>query len=190
MPIANTPERYGTLAVALHWIAALLIAALLAVGFYMVSLPEAGFDKAKILLILYHKELGVLVLLLAAARLAWRLAWPLPRLEPGPDAQRIAARVVALWLYVLMLALPLTGWIMSSAAAMPVSFFGVGFLPDLVQRDDFLFRAMRRAHEWLAWTLVALLVLHVGAALWHHFVKRDRTLAHMLPPKPSRLGPR
>ena len=178
----NTPERYGTVAVAFHWIAAALIVGMLALGLYMVSLPDAGYDRRKIVLIVYHKEFGVLALLLVLARLAWRLRGPMPRLEPAADWQKIAARFAHLWLYALMFALPLSGWLMSSAAALPVSFFGLGSLPDLVARDDYLFRALRKAHAWLAYGLIAVLVAHVGAALWHQLVRHDATLRKMLPP--------
>ena len=181
MGIENTRERYGSVAVALHWLVAVLVAGLLALGLYMARLPDAGFDRKKIVLIVSHKEYGVLVLLLVAARIAWRWLEPLPDLEAAPDWQKIAARFVHLWLYALLLALPITGWIMSSAAATPVSFFGLGYLPDLLPRDDYLFRAFIAIHKWLAYALIALLAAHVGAALWHHFVQRDRTLRKMLP---------
>ena len=179
MAIDNSPERYGTVAVAFHWLVALLLAGLVALGLYMVSLPDAGFDKRKIVLILYHKEFGILVLLLALARLAWRLRGPMPRLEPAPGWQKVAARFVHLWLYALTIVLPLTGWVMSSAAALPVSFFGFGFLPDMVAYDEYLFRAFRVMHKWLAYGLIAVVAVHAGAALWHHFVTRDATLRKM-----------
>ena len=178
-PLDNSPERYGTVAVAFHWLVAALLAGLVALGLYMVSLPDAGYDKRKIVLILYHKEFGVLVLLLALARFAWRLRGPMPRLEPAPAWQKIAARFVHLWLYALMIVLPLTGWIMSSATSLPVSFFGLGFLPDLVPHDEYLFRAFRILHKWLAYGLIAVVAVHAGAALWHHFVARDATLRKM-----------
>ena len=177
----NTRERYGSIAVAFHWLVAVLVVGLLALGLYMVELPDVGYDKKKITLVLYHKEYGVLVLLLVAARMAWRLRGPMPHLEPGPDWQKITARFVHLWLYALLIALPVTGWLMSSAAAIPVSFFGLGNLPDLLPRDDLLFRAFIAMHKWLAYALLALLAAHVGAALWHHFVTRDATLKKMLP---------
>lgn len=177
----NTRERYGPVAVAFHWLVAVLVVGLLALGLYMARLPDAGFDKKKIVLILYHKEYGILVLLLVAARIAWRSRGPLPWLEKAPAWQKLAARFVHLWLYALLIALPLTGWLMSSAASLPVSFFGLGYLPDLLPHDDYLFHAFIAIHKWLAYTLIALLAVHAGAALWHHYVKRDATLKKMLP---------
>lgn len=179
--VDNTRERYGAVAVAFHWLMALLVVGLLALGLYMARLPDVGFDKKKITLIIWHKEYGILVLMSVAARIAWRWRGPLPHLEPAPDWQKLAARFVHLWLYALLIALPITGWLMSSASAFPVSFFGLGYLPDLLPRDDYLFRGFLAIHTWLAYALIALLAVHAGAALWHHFVHRDATLKKMLP---------
>ena len=125
-PIENREDRYGTLAVLFHWSMAVLVMVLAAVGLYMASLPDAGFTTAKVRLVLCHKEFGVLVLVLVIARLAWRITQILPQLvEHLPDWQKVAARFVHLSLYALMFALPVTGWFMSSAAGIPVSFFGL-----------------------------------------------------------------
>jgi cytochrome b561 len=177
----NTRERYGSIAVAFHWLMAVLVVGLLALGLYMVQLPDVGYDKKKITLILWHKEYGILALLFVLARMAWRSRGLLPRLEPAPVWQKVTARFVHLCLYALLVALPITGWLMSSASALPVPFFGLGYLPEPLPRDDYLFRAFIAIHKWLAYALLALLAAHVGAALWHHFVDRDATLKKMLP---------
>jgi cytochrome b561 len=180
VPLVNTPLRYGTLAVALHWLMALLLVALIGLGLYMVALPDAGFDTRKVVLILYHKQLGMLALALAALRWLWRLANPLPALAPGlPAWQMLAARLAHLVFYALMLALPLSGWLMSSAAAIPVSFLGLGTLPDLIAPNEARFRELIVVHRWAAWGLGALALVHAGAALRHHFVLRDDTLRKM-----------
>jgi len=183
MPLlANTTQRYGFVAVALHWMMAALLIALLALGLYMVSLPDAGFDMRKITLILLHKQLGILALALAVARMAWRIGNPLPALVSTiPDWQQFMARFVHLLFYALMLALPITGWLMSSAAGIPVSFFGLFSLPDYLSYDDYLFKSFIAIHKWLGYGLIALLTVHAGAALGHHFVLRDETLKKMLP---------
>src|SRR5437870_11047024 len=135
----------------------ILIIALAGLGLYMVALPDVGFDTKKITLILYHKEFGLLVLVLVVVRLAWRLTNVIPQLvEHLPDWQKIAARFVHLCFYGLMVALPITGWLMSSAAGIPVSFFDVFTLPDLVSRDDDLFRGLVEIHEWLGYAMVLL----------------------------------
>lgn len=180
--IVNTPDRYGVVAILLHWLMAVLVIALAALGLYMVSLPDVGFDTKKITLILYHKEFGMQALALLVVRLAWRVSQVLPQLIAHlPDWQKIAARFVHLAFYALMFALPMTGWFMSSAAGIPVSFLQLITLPDLIGRDDHLFRQLIDIHKWLGWLLMFFIFVHVGAALRHHFVFKDDTLRKMLP---------
>jgi len=180
--LQNTENRYGPIAVALHWIMALLLIVLVTLGVYMVRLPDVGFDTKKITLILYHKQLGMLALTLAALRLAWRVTNALPRLVDSlPDWQKVIARLVHLTFYALMLALPITGWLMSSADGFTVSFLGLFNLPDLVSHDENLFRVLAVLHKWLGYALIPLLAIHAGAALRHHFLFRDDTLRKMLP---------
>jgi cytochrome b561 len=180
--ISNSSQRYGLVAIVLHWLMALLLVALVLLGLYIVSLPDAGFDKHKITLILLHKELGLIAMMLAALRLAWRIGNVLPALVATlPDWQKITARFVHLSFYGLMLALPISGWLMSSAAAIPVSFLGLFDLPDLIGHDELLFRSLIVIHRWLAYALIACLLVHAGAALAHHLVFKDDTLKKMLP---------
>jgi cytochrome b561 len=180
--IVNTANRYGLAAILLHWAMAALLLGLILLGLYMVALPESGYDTRKISLILMHKQLGILALSLAVLRVAWRSINPLPALELGlPLWQQFAARFVHLLLYALMFALPLSGWLMSSAAGIPVSFFGLVTLPDYLPRDERWFHALITAHGLLADALMLLLALHAGAALGHHFLFRDATLIRMLP---------
>jgi cytochrome b561 len=178
----DVPSRYSAMAIALHWLMAIVLFALLVQGLYMVSLPDVGFDTWKILLILYHKQLGMLALTLAVLRLAWRVGHALPALvETLPEWQKVIARFVHLCLYGLMFALPVTGWLMSSAAGFPVSFLGLFQLPDVVSPNEYLFRAYAQAHKWLSYGLIGLTLVHAGAALRHHFVIKDETLQKMLP---------
>ena|SRR2546425_3135880 len=180
--IENTGHRYGAVAVLFHWLMAILIIALAGLGLYMVALPDVGFDTKKITLILYHKEFGLLVLVLVVVRLAWRLTNIIPQLVAHlPDWQKIAARFVHLSFYALMFALPITGWLMSSAAGIPVSLFGLFTLPDFLPHDEYLFQRLIEIHKWLGYGLIVLILVHVGAALRHHFVFRDDTLRRMLP---------
>ena len=180
--LLNSERHYGAVAIALHWLMALLLIGLVAMGLYMVSLPDAGYDAWKIRLILVHKELGMLALVIAAPRLLWRLANALPRLvDTLPDWQKVLARFVHLCFYGLMFALPVTGWVMSSAAGIPVSVLGVFTLPDLVAHNDLLFRTYILLHAALAFGLIACMLVHIGAALRHHLLLRDTTLKKMLP---------
>jgi cytochrome b561 len=181
-PIKNTEHRYGAIAILFHWSMALLIVGLAALGLYMVTLPDVGFNTKKVTLVLYHKEFGVLTLVLLATRLAWRVTHILPRLvERLPDWQKIAARFVHLSFYALLFALPMTGCLMSSAAGIPVSFFGLFMLPDCVNRDHDLFHRYMAIHKWLSYVLILLIFVHAGAALRHHFITKDDTLQRMLP---------
>jgi cytochrome b561 len=176
----NTELSYGTVAVLLHWAMALLLVALLATGMYMVALPDVGFDRVKITLILVHKTLGLSALAAVLARMVWRTTNALPALAAGlPEWQQVAARAVHLFFYALMLALPFSGWLMSSAGGYPVSFFGVE-LPDPVPANLAHFRLWIEVHRWLAYALALLLALHAGAALYHALVRRDDTLRKML----------
>jgi cytochrome b561 len=181
-PIENTEVRYGAVAILFHWSMALLVIGLAALGLYMVTLPDVGFNTNKVALVLYHKEFGLLVLVLLATRLAWRITQILPRLvENLPDWQKIAARFVHLSFYALLFALPMTGYLMSSAAGIPVSFFGLFMLPDFVHRDYHLFQRYVAIHQWLGYVLILFIFVHAGAALRHHFVFKDNTLRRMLP---------
>ncbi|CAM2172626.1 superoxide oxidase [Paraburkholderia sacchari] len=181
-PIKNTEDRYGIVAIALHWSMALLVIGLAALGLYMVTLPDVGFNTRKITLILLHKQFGMLALALFALRLGWRVTQVLPKLvEHLPEWQMIAARFVHLCFYGLMFALPMTGWLMSSAAGIPASFLGLFMLPDFIHRNDDMFALFISIHKWLAFALILLLAVHMGAALRHHLVFKDDTLRRMLP---------
>jgi cytochrome b561 len=180
--LQNSEGRYGAVAIALHWLMALLLGALVALGLYMTRLPDVGFGTWKIRLILYHKELGIAALTLVALRLLWRVGNVLPHLvETLPDLQKVIARFVHLCFYALMLALPVTGWLMSSATGIPVSFLGLFTLPDLVPYDDRLFHTLIDVHRYLGYALILCMAAHIGAALNHHFRLRDNTLKKMLP---------
>jgi len=162
--------------------AAALLLVLIAMGLYMVQLPDVGFDTNKITLILVHKALGMLALAIAALRLGWRLANVLPRFVDGlPDWQQVAARFVHLMFYALLFAVPVTGWLMSSAGGYPVPFFSFFDVPDLIGTNEWLFQVLIEVHRWLAWLLLFFLVLHAAAALRHHFALRDDTLQRILP---------
>jgi cytochrome b561 len=182
MLFTNTNQRYGNVAIAFHWLMALLLIALIILGLYMISLPDVGFDKKKITLILYHKEWGITALWLALLRLAWRVGNILPELVAHiPDWQKVTARFVHLSFYGLMFGLPITGWLMSSAAGIPVYYFGVFKLPDFIAHDEYRFHALIDVHKWLSYALIACILVHAGAALRHHFLFRDDTLKKMLP---------
>lgn len=185
-PARNSTRRYGGVAIVLHWGMAILLIALVAIGLYMTRLSDVGYDQVKIRLIIFHKELGIVALWLAMMRFAWRLGNELPSLVRGlPEWQMVAARFVHLCFYALMFALPVTGWLMSSAAGFSVPFVGLFYLPDLIGYNEHRFQVLLQVHKVLGYALIPFICVHAGAALRHHFVSRDDTLRKMLPAQPS-----
>jgi cytochrome b561 len=169
-------RRYTPTAVVLHWVLAAMILGSLAFGLYMTSLP---FSPTRLKYYNWHKWAGVVILTLSALRLLWRLTHRPPADAPMPAWQRRAAHAVHAALYALFFAVPLVGWAYSSAAGFPIVLFGVLPLPDFVPVDRALADALKPWHGWLAYTLAALVALHVAGALKHQFVDRDRLLARM-----------
>ena len=173
----STVTRYSTQAIVLHWLMALLIFAGFPLGLYMVDLPLSP-DKLK--LYSYHKWIGVTVFLLVAARLAWQLTHTPPPLPNGIAAwQRRASAAVHGLLYLLMIAIPLSGWLMSSAKGFQTVWFGVLPLPDLLEKNRELSDLLAEVHEAMSFMLLGLVILHVGAALKHHFIERQAYLQRM-----------
>jgi len=171
-------NRYTGTAVALHWIAALLIACNLALGITMINL---ALSPLTLRLYGWHKWIGITVFLTAAARLAWRRMNPPPPPVAMPEWQRRAAAAAHVALYALMFAIPLSGWIHSSSTGVSVVYLGLVPLPDLVPKDKALAAGLRALHAALNFTLLALVIVHAGAALRHGFIDRDGVLSRMLP---------
>jgi len=172
-------SRYTTTAIALHWLAALLIFAAFPLGVYA---HELALSPLKLKLLSYHKWLGVTLFLLTVARLAWRATHTPPPLPATmPRWQQRAAHGLHHLLYLLLLAIPLSGWLMSSAKGFPVVYLGLVQLPDLVGKNVELAELFKGVHQVLNFGLLALVGLHVAAALKHHFIDRDATLRRMLP---------
>ncbi len=173
-------DRYTPIAQALHWLLALMIACSFCVGLYMHELP---LSPMRLRLFNGHKWAGVTILALSALRLLWRLAHRPPPDPPMPAWQRRAAHITHAALYVLFFAVPLAGWGYSSAVGFPVVLFGVLPLPDFVTPDRALAATLKPLHGQLAWALAVIVVLHIAAALKHHFIDRDGLLQRMLPPR-------
>lgn len=177
--IRNSRERWGSLSQLLHWLIAGLIAVQAALGLTGLMLP-LGVEKLATLA--RHKSLGLTILALAALRLLWRWLNPTPPLPSNVKPyERLLARFTHAALYVLLFAMPLTGWTMSSARGFPVSWFNLFQLPDLVPKSPALYGALVTTHAALAITLALVVALHVAGALKHHYVLKDDTLRRMLP---------
>lgn len=179
MPLRNTTLRWGSLAQLFHW----MVVALVITQFALVTLAEdLPLGGQKIALILRHKSVGITILMLAVLRLAWRWMNPSPAL---PDTlkpyERFLARFTHAALYVLLFAMPLSGWMMSSARNFTVSWFGLFELPNLAGQDKGLYESLHETHEILAAALIVIAVLHLLAALKHHFFLKDDVLRRMLP---------
>lgn len=171
--------HYTATAKALHWLMAALIFGLLALGFYMHDLP---LSPEKLQLYSWHKWAGVSAFLLVLFRLAWRAGHPPPALPDSmPATLRMAAHAGHLALYGLMLAIPLSGWLMSSAKGFQTVWFGVLPIPDLIGKDKATGDLLQQAHMILNLILILTLAGHIGAALKHHFIDRDDILTRMLP---------
>jgi len=170
--------RYSLPAIVLHWLLALLILGTLGVGLYMTGL---SLTPTRLKLYNWHKWAGMTILALSALRLLWRLVRRPPPAPPMPAWQRRAAAASHGLMYLLFFAVPLAGWAYSSAAGFPVVWFGVLPLPDWVSPDRALAEAIKPLHRALAYALAGLVVLHVAAALKHHFVDRDGLLRRMGP---------
>ena len=180
----NRPPRYTGTAIALHWIAALLILGNVAFGLYMVDLP---LSPAKLRYYSWHKWVGVTVFVLSGARLLWRLSHPAPALPASmPPWQRKAANVSHVLLYALFFAVPLSGWLFSSAAGFPTVYLGLVQLPDLIAKNRELADVLKVVHRAATWSLGTLAMVHAAAAVKHHVVDRDDVLARMLPIPKSR----
>jgi cytochrome b561 len=175
-----TPTRYGRITVLLHWLIALLIVAAFVLGTIMVDIQ--GLTPAKLRYFAWHKWLGVTVLALTAARLLWRLTHTAPPYaEPMPRCQQLASHFVHGLLYLLMFAVPLSGYFYSLAAGVPVVYLTVLPLPVLMDADPILKPILRELHETLDWILLGVVMLHVLAVMKHRFIDKDSVLSRMLP---------
>ena len=173
-------QRYSSTAIALHWLMAVMIIANFTLGLVMVDI--AGLTPAKLRYFSWHKWAGVTILLLATVRLLWRLSHPAPALpDTMPAWEKLAARASHTLLYVLLFAVPLSGYFYSLAAGVPVVYFGVVELPVLIDKDAALKPVLQTVHYGLNMLLAATVALHVLAALKHQFIDRDSVLKRMLP---------
>jgi cytochrome b561 len=178
---------YTRTAIVLHWLSGVLILCGFALGVWMVNQSIA---PSTLRAYGYHKWIGITVFLIAVGRVAWRWGHPPPPPVAMPEWQRRAAALTHVLLYALMLAIPLSGWLYSSATGVEVVYLGLVPLPDLVPKDKALAAVLKAVHYALNLTLLALVIVHAGAALKHHLVDRDGVLLRMLPRRARRLPER
>ena len=178
MPLRSDATRWSTITKTFHWTMALLI---LGNGFFALWMDGLKPSMQKINMFALHKSIGLTVLALFFLRLIWRLADRRPPEDAAPGWQRVAAHVVHACLYLLIVALPLTGWAFNSAHGYPLQYFKQFNLPALVEKNEAWSSVLGEVHEYLFWFLILVLVAHVGGALKHHLIDRDDTLRRMLP---------
>lgn len=173
---------YGTTARMLHWVVAAAVLAMIPAGLIMV---RDGLDRGlQDALFIFHKNLGSLLIPVIALRVAWRIAHPAPPLPSTlPAWQRTAAHGSHVALYVLMVVLPLSGYVRVRAGGFPIEGLDAMGLPTLVGHSKSLAEAAGTLHEWAAYALIAVLALHLGAALNHALIRRDNIWRRIWPPR-------
>jgi len=175
----NTELSYGIIAQSFHWLIAVLVFFQATIGIYASDLP-VGIARLKWLS--RHKAIGVTVLALVLLRLGWRYLNRLPQL-PGsiPPWERLTAIATHRLLYALLLLAPISGWLYASATGLSVTWFGWFKIPDPLKKNTEIAPYFKDLHEVVVFTLIALVVLHVLAALRHAFFRRDGVMGRMLP---------
>ncbi|MCL7715737.1 cytochrome b [Stenotrophomonas mori] len=183
-PAPTAPPRWPAPVQLLHWLGLVLIAATAVIGLLMVDM-ERGSDLRKLSYSL-HKSLGMTALALGVLRLAVRLVVRAPAPVAGPAWQRRAAHATHALMYLVLLALPVSGWLLNSVAGQPLPWFGLLQLPALGGRNPELRQLVDSFHVGLFWTLAALVALHLAAVLQHQLLRRDGLLWRMLPRRRGR----
>ena len=178
MSLRSTDRQWGSVSKFFHWVIAL---AILGNGTFGLLMDLAPSPMQKINWLALHKSIGLTVLALVLLRILWRWRDGSPRDEPAPRWQKLAAHATRGVLYVLMLAIPLSGWWFNSVTGKPLQWFKLFNLPGIAAKDDMLRHLSHAVHEYLFWLLVLVLVAHVGAALKHHVFDGDDVLRRMLP---------
>jgi cytochrome b561 len=172
----NTENHWGWPSKLLHWLTAILIFIQIPLGFYA---EELKLSPLKLDLFVWHKSIGMLVLLLAILRLLWRINGTIPKTPDASQLQRRLSQLAHALLYSLMIALPISGWIITSAANIPTKLFWLIKLPAITGPDEALKSMASEVHEICVTMLIIILVVHIGAALRHHFILRDSILKRM-----------
>lgn len=175
----NETKSFNAPARAFHWIAGILMIVATLLALYMMDMDDSPF---KFELYGIHKSIGIIVLVLFLPRILWRLKSGHPGKIPTHKGwEKLASNIVSWSLYALMLGLPLSGWLMSSAGGYPISIFGLIDVPALVEKNKEIGGLAHSAHELMGDALQILILLHIAGTLKHVFVDKDLTLYRMLP---------
>lgn len=173
----DTPYGYGIVSKILHWLIAAVVIGNLIAGLLLDDMAMPG----KMTVILWHKSVGVLVLALMLVRLGWRSNQGFPKFPDAlPRWQQQLARFVHLAFYPVLILMPVVDWLLSSAAGYPVMFFGLFSLPAIWEKDKAWAEIFSGTHSALGYVIIAMLVAHIGAALYHHFIEKQKIIKRML----------
>jgi len=180
--IGNTAERWGLVSIAMHWtVAGLILCVQLPAAFLMDAVGPGALQNT---LYFTHKNVGIVIFLLALFRLAWRWKHPVPALPADlPRWQAAAAHATHVLIYVVLFAMPISGFLYTGLGGFPIPFLGLYDLSQLLPTDKAASELFKGIHEAGQWVLYAVVVMHVGGALQHHFVRRDHVLRRMLSSK-------
>lgn len=175
--LKNSLTQYGSVAKSFHWLMSAIIISLIAVGFIMINM-----DKSSLKFSLYdaHKLTGLSILMLVLFRLVWRLNNTVPNLDFVAHWEKLSARLGQWLLYTMMFIMPISGWIMSTAAGYIPSFFGLE-IAFPIDKNEHIANLAKQVHEISAWVLTTLLLLHIIAALKSHLIDKNHILKRMLP---------
>lgn len=185
---SGTAERYGATAIAIHWLVAALVAAVVALGLLIPEAPRGSHQRAMILML--HRSIGVTILAAMVFRGLWRIFHPAPLLPASLGRMEAAlAHATAAALYLVLLGMPVLGYLDAAAAGHPLRLFGLVTIPPLIGENDRLSQIAIALHLVGQYLVYGLVALHVAAALMHGLVRRDGVLSRMLPARRSRRGP-
>ncbi|ACE85184.1 cytochrome b [Cellvibrio japonicus] len=182
--LRDSTQGFGLISIVLHWISALLTLFLFGLGAYLTAY---GYYQSNYLQIAHlHYALGILLLMIVPLRLLWRLTSKNPTSLAPTIGMRIGIALSKLGLYVMLLAILVSGYLICTAEGQSIQVFGWFQVPSLVLLENEQLNIASLGHKYLAWALIALVAIHAGAALVHHVWRKDKTLVRMLKPqKPS-----
>lgn len=187
MQLRNTTQRFGIVSMVLHWSVAIVVYGMFALGLWMVTLSyyDGWYHQAPEI----HKSIGILLMMGLVVRLIWRaVSPPPPALKSYSRITRLAAVAAHALLYMVLFAILISGYLISTADGKPISVFGWFDIPATLSDAGAQADLAGQIHLWLAWSVVILSALHALAAIKHHFIDKDDTLRRMLGKSSSQSG--
>ena len=183
MSLTNTETSWGSVSKTLHWLLFVLVFSQLCMGLFIDQLDTDIPAQYELSLAIwpYHEGLGLTVFPVALITMIWRIATKRPKMLEMPLWQKIAGHIVHNAIHIIIMLMPIAGFIQTQAYGFPVNYFGLFTFPKFFEKSVELEKGMHAAHEMQGWILTALIILHIGGALKHHFIDKDETLSRFLP---------